>query len=260
MKKLILVVALVAAALPGAEPEKPLDFFLTQEVFPHIAIGGAWSTSITLVNLEAVATQFPLHFWATNGEPWVVTDTVTGISASTFSVTLEALQYITVELASPGSETRTGWAEVEQPIGSTIGGHAIFRDAGGPGRPIPFEAVVPLSTFAEGSTSLLDDFRISLFPFDQTRGFNTCIALANSSEFFGTTVALLTPDGTPLGQDIFIGPRGQTSFCFRGLLPLEGQRGVIIVGRAEADLTLSVVGFRFDPQGAFTTFFPMSKL
>ena len=99
-----------------------------------------------------------------------------------------------MELVSPGSQIQTGWAEIEQPIGTVIGGHAVFRDNGGPGRPIPFEAVVPLSTFAEGdSGGLLEGFRTSLLPFDQTRGFNTCVALANSSSFSTTTAVILLP-------------------------------------------------------------------
>ena len=289
MKLILLVLIICAASLSATEPEltqrltllrsmlpaqnkgqwqdnrKDLAFFLVQEVFSHIAVGGVWSTTLTLINLGLETAEFPIRFWTTNGQPWTVVPT--GINpGAAYTVTLGPVAFLDIELLSDGPTIRTGWAEIEQPSNSVIGGHAIFRDGGGPGRPIPFEAVVPLSTFAEGSDELDEQLRLSLMPFDQTRGFNTCLALANASSFSSVEVAVLgagpdIPIDVSSGTTVVLGPRNQTAFCLRDTIPaLEGKKGVLLIGRDESQLWLSILGLRFDPQGAFTTFFPMEAL
>jgi hypothetical protein len=183
----ILFLCLCSPCLAEEPKQKDLNFFLVEEVFPHIAIGGPWTTTLTFVNLGFADAQFNLRFFTPGGQPWTVR-TSTGQNNSVFTVDVPAISSLDVELVLPGSQVQTGWAEIDQPANTTIGGHAVFRDNGGPGRPVPFEAVVPLSDFAEGSTSLLEEFRISFMPFDQTRGFNTCLALTNASSGFGTSV------------------------------------------------------------------------
>ena len=249
---------------------KELTFYLLEEVIPHLAVGGVWSTSLTFVNLSIEAEAvFPIRFFTPQGTPWVVAPQ--GVSSgSTFNVRIPAFGSVTIELPSRTLDIKTGWALIEQPSNGAVGGHAIFRDNGGLGRPIPFEAVVPLSTWAEGAAIELGglEMRIFYLPFDNTNGFNTCMAFVNSSTFslggFGL-LALTEAGGVinfPLEDQIFLlDASEQTSFCLRERFPhLDRRRGTLLVIRPTDVLRLSAFAFRFDPQGSFTTFFPMSSL
>ncbi len=229
---------------------KNIDFFLLEEVIPHVAIGGVWSTTITFVNLSDIGLTFPLDFWTTGGDPWAVF--VEGIgNSSTFTVTVPKNGSVTVIFPSVSAQIKTGWAQIEQPNGGTIAGHAIFTDST-PGRPL-FEAVVPITTLFD------DDFRM---PFDNSNGNNTCLALANSSEFSTNTVFIdfSNPSGNRiLLTTVDIAPLNQTSFCLANQFPeLAGRDGVLAV--TAKNMRLSALAFRFNPGGAFTTFFTMSGL
>ena len=253
---------IIGVACLGAEADGQEDLsFFFQQNFPHIAVGGPWSTRLTFVNVGSNATEFPLAFFKQNGEPWAVT-TADGETQSVFMLSLPLFGSMDIELPSPGPEIQIGWAQIVQPANSTIAGHAIFRDNGGPGRPIPFEAVVPLSLFSEGDSGIAPGFRVTFLPFDNTNGFNTCMALANPSNANTTQVAILLVDGDQLtevaDEDVVLPPLNQTAFCIREQLPfLEGKKGVLFLLRPLDHLTLSILAFRFDPQGSFTTFFPM---
>ncbi len=249
---------------------KELTFSFPQEVIPHLAVGGAWSTSLTFVNLSLEAEAvFPIRFFTPQGTPWVVAPQRLA-PGSVFNLRIPIGGSLTIELPSRTLDIKTGWAFVEHPLHGAVGGHAIFRDNGGPSRPIPFEAVVPLSTWTEGAAIEVGgiEARIFFLPFDNTRGFNTCLAFVNSSSFMDEGFGLIAlteagnPISFPLDDGIFLLESSeQTSFCLRGRFPhLDGRRGSLVVFRLANSLWLSAFAFRFDPQGAFTTFFPMSPL
>ncbi len=42
------------------------------EIMPHIAVGGVWGTTLTLVNTGDETITFPLRFWTPAGDPWAV--------------------------------------------------------------------------------------------------------------------------------------------------------------------------------------------
>lgn len=228
---------------------QPGIVFTTQEIFPHMAIGGVWSSQITLVNIGPQDAEFPLFFTQPNGDPWIVEPE--GVEAGdSFTIDLSAGAVLTLNLPSRGSVIETGWADIEQPDNTTIGAHLIFTDAT-PGR-TTFEAVVPLSSFEEPGFFL---------PFDNTSFNNTCIALANPSSTTQTTVTIDfrdEEDGTLLTNTTrVLNPFAQQAFCLVNEFPqLNARRGVaIIVG---SNSLLSALGLRFLPGGAFTSFFPMS--
>ena len=247
---LVLAGTLFLGPLAARKPNKrDVDFFILEEIFPHITFGGPWSTTVTLLNIEDLLAVFPLRFWTTDGQPWQVF--VEGVGTSSeFTVTLPPGGSIDIVLPSPGPDVETGWAEIEQPLETTVAGHAIFTDRT-EGRSI-FEAVVPLGTSVDDQFFLL---------FDNTNFNNTCMALANPSGSSPTTVTLDFGDqgaNRILLTTITLGARNQTAFCFVNQFPqLVGRKGVLQVTGSE--LSLSALAFRFNPDGAFTTFVTMSR-
>lgn len=265
MRKFLIVLMLVVLVVPApaAEKQKDLTFFLVERVFPHIAIGGVWSSTMILMNLDGVETETTVLFFKPDGTPWEVTDSQ-GNTFSALNLTLGALGMAIIEFPSNGPDIETGWAQLTQPENATIGGQLIFRDAGGEGRPIPFEAVVPLTNFVEGSDNFDDALWVLHSPFDQTSGFNTCLAIANPTN--GEVEVAIVPVDVDEGiseeasTSIVFAAGTQRAFCLSTEMPaLAGRRGYLTLGRV-ADTALAVLGLRFDPQGAFTTFFPMSAL
>ncbi len=82
------------------------------EIMPHIAVGGVWSTTLTLVNTGDEMITFPLRFWTPTGDPWEVF--VEGLgTASEFSITLPAGGALDLALPSQDEIIRTGWAEID---------------------------------------------------------------------------------------------------------------------------------------------------
>ena len=235
-------------ALAGEPPKKKLDFFSDEEVVPHIAVGGVWTTTLTFLNVGGGAGVFPLRFWTPQGQPWEVF--VEGLGRfSEFTISLPAGGSIDLVLPSQEPDIQTGWAEIDQPSATRIAGHAIFADRT-EGRP-PFEAVVLLTTWRDNQFML---------PFDNSGGNNTCMALANSSQFNPTTVSLDFTDQDAnrlLLSSKDLAARNQTAFCFADFPELAGLRGVLRVVGSELELT--ALAFRFNPGGAFTTFFTMSE-
>jgi len=232
----------------GLQSGQPGLAFQNEEIFPHLAIGGVWSTQMTFLNLGSQEAVFPLRFTKPNGDPWLVAPD--GVNAGdNFTITIPADSSFTLNLPSRGSVIETGWADIRQPTGNTIGAHLIFTDST-PGR-TTFEAVVPLSSFEEF------DF---LLPFDNTNFNNTCIALANPSSSTQTTVTIDFRDeaGVLLTDTTrVLNPFEQQAFCLVNEFPqLNARRGVAIV--VGSNSLLSPLGLRFLPGGAFTSFFPMS--
>ena len=234
----------------AAQPAGSGKSFLVEEVFPHIAVGGVWSTELTFVNLGSEPAAFPLRFFKPDGSPWPV-QVGTGSPGSVFVITTQPGVASMISLQPKGPEIETGWAEIEQPTSTSIGGHAVFSDQT-PGRPV-FEAIVPLARWND------TDF---LMPFDNTAGNVTCMALANPSGSTGTSLSLefTSVQGTVLAATTRdLEKKHQQSFCLPQEFPsTAGQSGSLRVAGSAS--RLSALGFRFRPGGAFTTFFTMSGL
>lgn len=247
---------LIAFAALGAFPalaaetqQKDVAFLPDAQVFPHLAIGGVWSSEMTLVNLdpddEAV---FTLRIYKPDGTPWTLTIPGLGTN-SEFPIVLPPEGSAIYKPDWPGEEIETGWAVIDQPVDAQVAGHIIFSDVT-EGRP-PFESVVPLSSDSE--------FYLSM-PFDNTTNNVSCIAIANpttslllySLEFSNNDDELID-----IFTDGSLGSHNQTSFCLPSEFPeTAGERGLIrITGSSNF---LSALGFRFNTSGAFATMFPMT--
>jgi hypothetical protein len=239
----------ILPALAAENQPKNVAFTPHAQAFPHIAIGGVWSSEMTLVNLDPDdEAAFTLRFYKTDGSPWLLTIPGLGTN-SEYDIVLPPEGSAVYKPDSPGVQIETGWAVIDQPVDAQVAGHIIFTD-GTEGRP-PFEAVVPLSSDSE--------FYLSI-PFDNTENSVSCIAIANPSTF-ATYYSLEFSTNDDQLIDIFtdglLNARNQQSFCLPEEFPeTADERGLIrITGSSNL---LSVLGFRVNTSGAFATMFPMT--
>lgn len=132
------VAALCTTLAFGAEQQdegRKSDFNAIHQVFPHVAIGGVWSSEITIVNLDAENdAEFPLRFFRPDGEPWVMTIPGLGTN-SEWLINLAPGESAVYTPDWPGEDIETGWGQIEQPDDAQIAGHIIFSD-GTPDRPV----------------------------------------------------------------------------------------------------------------------------
>jgi hypothetical protein len=246
----VLAVVLAPLSVLASETSPPRKIrSILDEVFAHFAAGGGgWTTSFTFINLSAGPGTFPLNFWGQDGQAIQVA--IRGIgNRSELEITVPGNGSRTVELEDTGN-LRVGWAEIDTPFDPDIVGQAVFRQRVA-GRP-DFEAIVPLSSRFESEFAM---------QFDNAGGFVTSMAIVNPSSFSTSTVFLDFNDENGnriLLDSITLSPRNQVAFALPQRFPqTAGRQGVLHVNGS--GLSLTSLGFRFHPGGAFTTFFPFEK-
>lgn len=232
------------AGLTAAKPHAAL-VGVTDQVFPHIAVGGGWSTIITIVNISTQTVSFTNRFYADDGSPLTVS--FFNYPQSDLTTTSAA-----AGLLPPGSSfnfalfsndplTKSGWASMEY-TGGRIGGYAIFRQSI-TGR-ATFEALTPVSAY--------DDYKFYM-SFDNIQGFVTAIALVNPASNLTShvTISARDLDGNPVGSTtITLPPHGHAAFVLSDLLPFLANRlGTLYV---QSDINrLSAIGIRLNGLGGF---------
>jgi len=245
---LVWAILVLAAQFGGAEDAKSnLTVFQEDAVMPHLAEGGGWTTTITLVNLDGTDAPFELSFFDNHGQG--LTLPIEGVgNQSVVSGTIPFRGTVTLQTAGTSAPLKEGWGFVAS--SQLIGGMAVFsfHRSGLP----DFESVVPF-------TSYLD--LLQVLAFDHRDGFQTGVAMANVLQSQITVrMQFVEENGVSLFSDTVNLPAGgHTSFLLSGRYPqLEGRRGTIQFTE-ESGLTegLAVTGLRFNPQGPFTTVFPM---
>jgi len=213
-----------------------------QTPITHIAAGGGWKTSFTLVNLADVAKNTSLHFFEDFGGPLSTNMTyvqtgamLTGTSTSDTlapksSLLLDALGTDS-DNVSTGSSTLTG----------DVAGFGVFTFA-----PTGEEAVVPLETRNLSSYVLA---------YDNTGGTATGLALANASGTGGYLQLTFRDEaGTVLATALFnLFAHGHASFLLADRFSITaGRRGTIEAAAPSGGL-ISMIGLRATPAGTFTT-------
>lgn len=218
-------------------------------VFPHLATGGGWETTLVLVNLTNTAVTFGQAFFDTSGQPLTVTfqSIPDGQQLTTSSAqgTLNPGASFNIKLVDQGTGLKTGWSVISyDATGARLGGYAIFKQsiAGSP----DFEALVPLSAY--------DDY-VFIMPYDNTNGYVTSMALLNPGANLDSQVyvTLLDTEGNTVSTDTIPLAKGQQlAFSIPERFPdTQGKVGSILF---ESSTTrLSALGFRFNPQHAFAT-------
>lgn len=77
---------------------------------PHFAVGGNWTTGITVVNTSATPANYFICFYDDNGNPAALP--FTSGSTTRLSGALPAFGSVYVEAANPSAATISGWGQV----------------------------------------------------------------------------------------------------------------------------------------------------
>ncbi len=212
----------------------------------HIASGGGWQTTITLVNAGTTSATATLDFFDDHGDalslPLSFPQTGTAITESSASQTIAAGATLIVTTQNSGAVV-TGSAQVT--TAGNIGGFAIFQSSGQ-------EAVAPLETGSASSYVLA---------FDNTSNLGTGIALANNSAQPAVVpVTLRDATGATLATTtINLPANGHVSEMLTSLFSV----ATAIRGTLEFDTPsggqIAALGIRATPAGAYTTIPVMTK-
>jgi hypothetical protein len=209
----------------------------------HVAAGGGWRTTLTLINTGKFSARFRLSFFEDSGNPLSLPlqlpQTSAAIPASS-SLERELEAGATLVVLCDGSELRTGWAQLA--TDGPITAFAIF------GQRMPGydrEALVPLGYGNAGSYVL---------PFDNTSGLVTSMAVANLvAAPASITVTIRDDAGAVAASDsIWLPALGHSAFEVVNRFPkTAGIRGTLELQTPDAG-RIDLLGFRFNP-GSFTT-------
>jgi hypothetical protein len=227
----------------GSAP-RGITVFPGDDVLPQMANGDGWKTQLFLVNLATVRMSFMLDFWRSDGSFWQLNIPSVG-TGDRITGSLPAGATAVLETSGQGPLDQ-GWAELtyDYNVGK-IGGFAVFRQSV-TGRP-DFEAVVPLS-------SLFD--KAVILPYDNTAGFSTGVACVNGSRSGPATITATFRDetgATYATETIQLAQSGHRAFTMPSAFPVtQGRRGTVVF-RSNTNF-FSVLGLRFNPSGAFTSF------
>lgn len=220
----------------------------------HIASGGSWATTVTLVNMGSTPAQARLRVFNPQGHPLTVPWT-----SPLQPDTPPAVQQVLERTLAPGEawlletdgpeweQTKTGWVKLETT--ASVNGFAVFRQTVGARVQ---EAVVPLEK------GIAKEYALA---FDNGNGYVTGVALANRDSSPREVMVTIRDDrGFVLGTEKLAVPaQGQMSFNMldRWIVTL-GRRGVVEFSSPVAG-GLGVLGLRFHPGGAVTTIPAMAK-
>lgn len=219
-------------------------------VLSHIAAGGSWTSTITLINTATVPVPLTVAFRDGGGNALTLPVTVSqggavqGPSpASSVDATLQPKATLMLSMGENLAGLEVGWAEV---LGAgPVCGYAIFRTvAAGQAS----EGTVPLQTQLPPAMAL---------PFENTGGFTMGVAMANLSAAPATVTATVWDEaGTLVGTATLdpIPANGYTSFVLGGRIGLTvGRRGMVRFESSEAG-GLAGLGLRsMDAQNTFTS-------
>ncbi len=228
---------------------------------PHVASGGGWQTTFTLVNTGTSAANATLSFQDDSGNalalPLSFPQTESTATESSVSQSIPA--GATLLIVTAGDSTAavaTGSAQLT--TDGNVSGFAIFQEAVGQmpagtlSIPLLQEAVVPLETGTANSYILA---------FDNTDNLATGIALANSAtQPAAIPVTLWDDTGASIGTTtINVPASGHLSEMLTGLFPAAAN----IRGTVEFDTPsggqIAALGIRATSAGAFTTIPVMTK-
>ena len=213
----------------------------------QIGAGGGWDSTILLINTSSAPVAARLVFHNDDGSSLSLPLSVTqqGVSQSITTATLDQVinsnATLLVNTASQSTSTVTGWVDVLS--AGSISGAAIFRYTGG-------------GTASEGTAPLQSQTQSTIvYPYDNTLGFSTGVALVNlSTGQASITATIFDGNGSQLGaQTITVAGSGHTSFMLPSNLPLTaGKRGIVKFQNASGG-ALAGIGLRFSPLGTFTS-------
>ena len=209
-------------------------------VITHVADGGGWKTTITIINLSSTkAAAFTLNFYGDNGKP----ESFSFVGMGSHPVLTGGLSpggEVVIKTAGTAS-AMSGWALFDSSSSDGISGFAVFSNDNGNEAAVPFE-------------SWLTDKQI--LSFDNTGGFGMGVALVNADSFSNATVTATFRDerGTVFGQDTFtMEPLTHSAFIFKDRWPFTANHRGTVYFEAASFAGIAALGLRFTPAGAFTS-------
>ncbi|MBI2680191.1 MAG: hypothetical protein HYX25_04185 [Candidatus Solibacter usitatus] len=217
-------------------------------VLSHIASGGFWKTTITLVSLKPSPNEVRVSFRAENGAPLTLPLSVTlqgastPVTASSVDRTIPPGGTLVIETEAPLSPLAVGWAQVFS--SGPVEGSAIFRARG--------------ATDSEGTAPLDSNNATNvILPYDETPGFTTGAAFVNLLNTGAASITAIVRDdsGTQLGtaSTLSIPANGHTSFAVSTQFPATvGKRGTIEL-LDNSGGSIAGLGLRFNAFGSFTS-------
>jgi hypothetical protein len=210
----------------------------------HVASGGGWQTTFTLVNTGTSSAQVQLNFFDNNGVALSLPLTFVQSGATTNGSIVSKIiaggaTLVILTQGSNAGASVVGSAQLTTT--GSVSGFAIFRY-----NPTGQEAVVPLET---------RDASAYLLAYDNTNGLATGLALANvSNQLANVPVVLRDDTGTNLGTaTINLPANGHMSFMLTGTYASVANKRGTVEFDAPAGTQISVLGLRATPTGSVTT-------
>jgi hypothetical protein len=204
----------------------------------QIVEGLNWKTLFIIINLDSVPASYRFRFWDDNGNSLLLP--LVNSSPGKLDGTLAVGGIVFAETPGTSSSLLQGWAEVAST--GRLGVTAIFR------------SVIPGRPDSEGTvTGVSSGSRITL-PFDNTQGFVTGVAVANTNASQSLTISLTFQfdDGSEISGSLFLPAHAHVAFALPTRFSVTaGARGSILFSASSPDIT--VVGLRFNPNGSFTS-------
>jgi hypothetical protein len=167
----------------GLGPSEAVTEDSASIIFPQIADGGGYKTSLLLANGSETDTLATVQFYSSAGAPQVVT--IGGAASSSFQVPIPARGSAKLTTSGIPDSAAVGWARVTSAPFVSLNGNAIFQFFVGP------------VLFSEASVSATMPVSSVDFYADEEGGFNTGFALANPGATPAVgTLTLRREDGT----------------------------------------------------------------
>ncbi len=222
----------------------------------QLASGGSWTTTITLVNTGTTAADVLLSFFDNNGVPLIVPlffpqlgSTPVPLLLSVFGHTMAPGALFIVTSTGPANDPpQVGWVQVIAD-GSVSGLGTIRQQIAGSDQ----QGTIPLENRSASSFIL---------PFDNSNGFVSAIALANTTAQSGNVNIIIRDDtGNTLESDtIALSSLGHTSFVLKDSYgSTDGKRGTVEFD-APAGGQISVLGIQYNnTTDAFSTVPPIAE-
>jgi hypothetical protein len=233
-----------ASAAPAVKIGVSLSVAGGIRALAHAADGNGFLTEIILLNSDTADAPYSLKYDDNVGNP--IQSNFVLQSGSSLNGTIPAGRSKSVITTGGGSSTTGGWAELNAP--PTVSALAIYRQK---------RADIPEQ---EASTLLgaNSSSRHFFLPFDNTGTFATSVAITNPSSTQRANLQVIfhyetnrPADNAPYTLDVrnHVANRLDNMFSFTA-----NQRGV---AEFISDTDITVVGFRFNSAGPFSTFDPI---
>ena len=205
----------------------------------HAADGFSFKTTVLLTNAGAAPAPYTLRF---NDDHGNVPSTRFELEAGSLTGTIPAGGSVTIRTAGLGNQTVNGWAELTAP--ASVGGSVIYSQK------------TALPSIQEGTATIVASGSSHFFmPFDNTAGAITGVAVTDpGANAANISVTIRYSEGGPNETVSYpqLASRNHQAFVLASQFPNTANRSG--VAEFSSDAAVSVVEFRFNSTGAFTSF------